>query len=67
MIDDERPSGPPSDSGVALPEPPYAREEADVVERTKRGSVNVLSEQEVAELEARRREYRRPYEAPSNQ
>jgi hypothetical protein len=65
MPDREPPGASPQDSGVVAPEPPDAREDADARERTERSSQNALSEKEVAELEARMREHRRPYEPPT--
>jgi hypothetical protein len=47
------------------PKPPYAREDADVDERSERNP-DVLSEGETAELEARKREHGRPYEAKTS-
>ena len=66
MSDAEPPGAGDEDAGVVAPEPPDAREDADARERTERSSQNALSEKEAAELEARIRERRRPYEPPTS-
>jgi hypothetical protein len=62
MSDLETSGASPEDAGVVVPEPPGAREDADAGERSSR---HALSENEVAELEARAREHRRTYEPPA--
>jgi hypothetical protein len=62
MSDPEAPGATPEDADVTAPQPPVAREEADPLEQTERGSMNALSEKQGAELEARMREHGRPYE-----
>lgn len=64
MSDPEPPGATPE--GVAVPEPPYPREDADTDERTAQTLQGTLTDQEVAELEARMREHGRPYEPPTS-
>ena len=65
MSDAERPPTPSTGASSVTPKPPYAREDADVDERSERNP-DVLSEGETAELEARKREHGRPYEAKTS-
>jgi hypothetical protein len=66
MSDPGPPGASSEDAAVTAPEPPEAREDADVRERTERSWTNALSEKEIAELEARVRRHGRPYEPPKS-